>query len=100
MENKNKVYHVGMNIPFQKSVAGFHHGHFPRKSAWSALQGTPPSCSSIMQNDTQCGADSWKDLVSLDHSTFLLQSSELTISTEEHLNFLFCWDNLKPGLPN
>lgn len=53
-----------------------------------------------MQNDTQCGADSWKDLVSLDHSIFLLQSSELTISTEEHLNFPFCWDNLKSGLPN
>lgn len=37
MGDKNKVYHAGMNIPLLKSVAGFHHGHFPRKSAWSAF---------------------------------------------------------------
>lgn len=63
---------------------------FPGSRHDLLLQGTPPSCSSIMQNGTQCGADSGKDLVSLDHSAFLLQSSELTISTEEHLNFPFC----------
>lgn len=58
-------------FPFKKALLASTTAIFPGSRHDRLLQGTPPSCSSIMQNDTQCGADSWKDLVSLDHSTFL-----------------------------